>query len=253
MNNTNTERKVMTMAPPKGFVFDYGGTIDTQGCHWGKMIWHAFERMNVPIGEDDFRDAYVYAERTLGRNPIIQTSYSFRKTLEVKLRIEMEYLLEHHCKQMSDEEAHDMVDALLDDLYGRTCATVAKSREVLKILAGYCPMALVSNFYGNMEVVIGEFGLGDVFSHIVESAVVGVRKPNPKIFQMGVEALGLKPDDVVVVGDSFEKDILPAKKLGCRTIWIKGEEWNQKDHDESIPDRVVESLDELPHIFGMLG
>ena len=44
----------------KGFLFDYGGTLDTAGCHWGKMLWHAYQRQFVPIEEEQFRDAYVF-------------------------------------------------------------------------------------------------------------------------------------------------------------------------------------------------
>ena len=250
MNRTSAENNKV-LAKPKGFVFDYRGTIDTQGCHWGKMIWHAYERANIPVSEDEFQKAYVDAERTLGRNPIIQTSYTFEKTLRVKLRIEMDYLLENHCLQMDIETGYKLVDNLLDDLYERVCKTVANSKNVLTLLKKKFPLALVSNFYGNMGEVIKEFELEGLFEHIVESAVVGVKKPDPRIFQMGVEALGLTPADVVVVGDSFDKDILPAKKLGCRTIWIKGEEWTKEKHDENIPEVVIESLDEIITLFAL--
>lgn len=76
----------------KGIIFDYGGTLDTRGNHWGKVLWHAYERQQIPVTEEQFREAYVYAERTLGRNPIILPTYTFKKLLDVKLRLEMEYL-----------------------------------------------------------------------------------------------------------------------------------------------------------------
>lgn len=44
----------------EGYIFDYGGTLDTGGCHWGRRIWHAYERAGVPVGEELFREAYVY-------------------------------------------------------------------------------------------------------------------------------------------------------------------------------------------------
>ena len=65
----------------KGYIFDYGGTLDTGGQHWGKVIWHAYEHLQVPVSETDFRDAYVHAERTLGKNPIIQPDFTFYKNL----------------------------------------------------------------------------------------------------------------------------------------------------------------------------
>ena len=218
----------------KGYIFDYGGTLDTGGNHWGKVIWHAYERQQVPVTEQQFREAYVYAERTLGRNPIIQPDFTFRRTLEEKLRLQLQFL-----------SHFSFLERLLADLYERTQAETQRSREVLLWLKDRYPLVLVSNFYGNIGVVLREFGLDGIFQSIVESAVVGVRKPDPRIFTLGVEALGLKPEEVVVVGDSMDKDIIPAKKAGCQTVWFKGEGWTGEAVDESAADRVITSLGEL--------
>lgn len=218
----------------KGYIFDYGGTLDTGGHHWGKVIWHAYERQQVPVSEAQFREAYVHGERTLGKNPIIQPDFTFRQTLEKKLQLQLEFL-----------HQEDYLSPLLDDLYSRTQAETRKSREVLLRLKEQYPMVLVSNFYGNIQTVLGEFGLDGVFSQIIESAVVGVRKPDPRIFSFGVEALGLKPDEVVVVGDSIDKDIVPARQAGCHTVWFRGEGWTDDPVDESLPDRIITDLREL--------
>ena len=218
----------------KGYIFDYGGTLDTGGHHWGKVIWHAYERQQVPVSEAQFREAYVHGERTLGKNPIIQPDFTFRQTLEKKLQLQLEFL-----------HQEDYLSPRLDDLYSRTQAETRKSREVLLRLKEQYPMVLVSNFYGNIQTVLGEFGLDGVFSQIIESAVVGVRKPDPRIFSLGVEALGLKPDEVVVVGDSIDKDIVPARQAGCHTVWFRGEGWTDDPVDESLPDRIITDLREL--------
>lgn len=218
----------------KGYIFDYGGTLDTGGQHWGKVLWHAYERQQVPVTEAQFREAYVHAERTLGKNPIIQPDFTFRRTLEEKVRIEMDYL-----------GLTGYGEAVVNDLYERTTTETAHSVEVLQTLRQRYPMVLVSNFYGNIAVVLREFGFEGLFDHIIESAVVGVRKPDPQIFTLGVEALGLKPEEVVVVGDSIDKDIIPAQKVGCQTVWFKGEGWTDDPVDESIPNRIITNLMEL--------
>ena len=164
----------------KGYIFDYGGTLDTGGNHWGKVIWHAYERQHVPVTEQQFREAYVHAERTSGRNPIIKPDFTFRRTLQEKIRIELEFL---------HQEGY--VEAVVSDLYAVTSAETARSREVLLQLKQQYPMVLVSNFYGNIATVLAEFGLDNIFSRIIESAVVGVRKPDPRNFSLGVEALDL--------------------------------------------------------------
>lgn len=225
----------------KGFIFDYGGTLDTGGQHWGKVIWHAYERQQVPVSEEAFRDAYVHAERTLGRNPIIQPDFTFYKTIETKIRIQLEYLQEKN--DVSSVSYY--LKKLTDDLYALTCKETAKSREVLLQLKQQYPMVLVSNFYGNIATVLKEFKLDGIFDTIIESAVVGVRKPDPQIFTLGVEALGMRPDEVVVVGDSMDKDIIPAGKAGCHTVWFKGEGWTNDPVDESPAGKVITDLTQL--------
>ena len=218
----------------KGFIFDYGGTLDTGGCHWGKMLWHVYQRQQVPVTEEQFREAYVFAERKLGKNPIIKSDFTFRKTLETKVGIEMEQL-----------GVDGYEKAVVDDLYEKTVAQTTHSREVLLQLKRDFPLVLVSNFYGNIAVVLQEFGLDGIFQTIVESAVVGIRKPDPRIFTLGVEALALQPAEVTVVGDSIDKDIVPARNAGCRTVWFKGEGWTDDPVDETIPDEIITDLKQL--------
>lgn len=229
----------------KGYIFDFGGTLDTAGCHWGQMLWHAYQRQQIPVSEEKFREAYVYAERTLGRTPIIQSDYSFHKTLEVKIRIEMEYLCTSGAWQADEAEFTRGHKAVLEDVYSKVVEVTSHSREVLSQLAASYPMVLVSNFYGNISHVLEEFHLAEFFKDIVESAVVGVRKPDHRIFLLGVEALGLKPEECIVVGDSFYKDIEPAKKAGCQAVWFKGEGWTEQQYDETLPDKIITDLNQL--------
>lgn len=229
----------------RGYIFDYGGTLDTGGQHWGMAIWHAYERHGVPVTEAQYREAYVHAERTLGRQPIIKSVDTFRTTLETKIRLQMEFL---------GVNGESYRQAVANDLYEKTKTVTAKSRKVLQSFKDRSiPMVLVSNFYGNISVVLGEFGLGGLFQTVIESAVVGIRKPDPRIFLLGVEALGLKAEEVTVVGDSLEKDIIPAHEAGCRTVWLSGEGWTPDSHNGDSPfsataDRVIRSLDELLEI-----
>lgn len=218
----------------KGVIFDYGGTLDTGGCHWGRVLWRAWQQAGVPVSEDRFREAYVYAERTLGRQPVIQPSFTFRQTLAEKLRLELEYV---------DQPSYQEI--ILQQVYKETQHHTAQSREVLQLLAQRHPLVLVSNFYGNISVVLEEFGFAGIFQHVIESAVVGIRKPDARIFLLGVEALGLKSEEVAVVGDSIEKDIKPAHEAGCKTVWLRGQQWTDAPSDERKADYVITNLNEL--------
>jgi putative hydrolase of the HAD superfamily len=111
-------------------------------------------------------------------------------------------------------------------------------------------MVLVTNFYGNMPVVLEEFGLAGYFKEIIESSVVGIRKPDPALFALGVEALQLPAEEIVVIGDSYRKDIYPSSTLGCRTIWIKNICWEEEPViDGHAPTAITGSIEQVPDII----
>ena len=195
----------------KGILIDFGGTIDSDGIHWFDAFKEAYD-MVADIPHDLLWDAYVHTERTLGRNPIIKPTDTFCKTLQTKIALQTEYL-------QTKGVTITAQDTILDTCYNKVVkhiSTVSKpALEKIKL-----PMVLVTNFYGNMHTVLEEFGIDHLFKDVIESAVVGVRKPDPEIFRLGVKALGLEPSETIMIGDSLEKDILPAQSIGCHTIQI---------------------------------
>lgn len=228
----------------KGIIFDYGGTIDSRGTHWSEILWDGYRvaGLDSKMSKEQFRDAYVYAERYLATNVVILPEDNFHTLLLKKVEIEMCDLV---AKGLMDEsEVAGKCAVVADYCYGqaRQCATEAA--EVLEALSAKYPMVLVSNFYGNIEAVLADFGLKKYFPTIIESAVVGVRKPDPAIFQMGVDALGLAPEEVLVVGDSFKKDIAPSLSLGCEVAWLKGKGWTA-DEDAVVHPSIISSLRDL--------
>ena len=229
----------------EGIIFDYGATLDTCGNHWGQVIWHAYQFADVPVSENDYRAAYVHVERTLAINKIIMPDFTFDAVLSTKLQMQLAYLRDNKVLDVLQLELDIMHDVMLTYLARNLKRTLDHSRFVLEQLRKRYPLVLVSNFYGNINAVLKEFGLDELFMGVIESAVVGYRKPALRLFSLGVEALGLKPEEVVMVGDSFYKDILPAQRVGCQTVWLKGEGWNKESYDERVPDRVITSLDQL--------
>ena len=195
----------------KGILIDFGGTIDSDGIHWFNAFSDAYA-MVADVPKDLLWDAYVNTERTLGRNPIIKPTDTFCKTLQTKIALQTEYL-------QSKGITITAQDTILDTCYNKVVkhiSTVSKpTLERIKL-----PMVPVTNFYGNMHTVLEEFGLDHLFKEVVESSVVGVRKPDPEIFRLGVKALGLEPSETVMIGDNYEKDIVPAHSIGCHTIWL---------------------------------
>ena len=229
----------------------------------------------VSIHKQAFRDAYVYGERALAVNPIVTPDFHFEDILREKLILELNFLAgkelletgkddsEKQAKlgnpvkdsdasseslflSLSDSEIQQIAVDMARYINAKTLALLKENKQVLEHLKqkGY-PMVLVSNFYGNINQVLKDAGIDGYFKDVIESAVVGVRKPNPAIFALGVCALDLPASQVLVVGDTYGKDIVPAHKLGCHTLWIKGLQWEEKKVDESIPDGIIKKLSEM--------
>ena len=268
----------------KGIIFDYGGTLDTRGDHWSEVLWQGYEHFGIGVAADEevepgvsihkqaFRDAYVYGERALAVNPIVTPDFHFEDILREKLILELKFLAgkelletgkddaEKQAKlgndsdasseslllSLSDSEIHQIAVDMAHYINAKTLDLLQENKQVLEHLkqAGY-PMVLVSNFYGNINQVLKDAGIDGYFKEVIESAVVGVRKPNPAIFALGVCALDLPASQVLVVGDTYSKDIMPAHKLGCHTLWFKGLQWEEKQVDESIPDGIIRKLSEM--------
>ncbi len=268
----------------KGIIFDYGGTLDTRGDHWSEVLWQGYEHFGIGVAADEevepgvsihkqvFRDAYVYGERALAVNPIVTPDFHFEDILREKLILELNFLAgkelletgkddaEKQAKlgndsdasseslllSLSDSEIHQIAVDMAHYINAKTLDLLQENKQVLEHLkqAGY-PMVLVSNFYGNINQVLKDAEIDGYFKEVIESAVVGVRKPNPAIFALGVCALDLPASQVLVVGDTYGKDIIPAHKLGCHTLWIKGLQWEEKQVDESIPDGIIRKLSEM--------
>lgn len=233
-----------TFKQVKGILFDYGGTIDSNGMHWAEVIWMAYELYMVPISKEVFREAYVFGERTLAKNPIIKPQHTFRDMLRIKTGIQMQWLLENH-KLVETCFHEETSQAIAEWCYNFAKEKTEKAREVIQELALKYPMVLVSNFYGNIESVLKDFKLERYFDAIIESAVVGVRKPDPEIFRLGIQKLKMNAEDVVVIGDAYDKDIIPASSLGCHTIWLKNIGWDTYNGNEKA-DAIISNFQELP-------
>lgn len=75
---------------------------------------------------------------------------------------------------------------------------------------------------------------------------MGVSKPNPKIFQKAVQALGVDPTRVLYIGDRVTHDIIPARAVGLKAVLYRGAEGKYLDDvEEGVADHVVDDLRSL--------
>ena len=251
----------------EALLFDYGGTLDTCGVHWFAVLRQAWSTVGLLPDDAMARAAYVFAEHRLSEPGQVGTADTFRDVLEKKLRLEITHLCEHGSELSESARPDAVAERLADRLDAQVRRNVHEVRRLLTRLRKRFRLVLVSNFYGNLCAVLDDYGLFGLFDAVVESAAVGVRKPDPAIWRLGVRRAfpecDTTPDAALAtrctaIGDSLKNDILPAVAVGCRTIWLNPatattpNEWPAQDATiQPTNAKTARNYEELGRLCGM--
>ena len=122
--------------------------------------------------------------------------------------------------------APEKATALLDALWGEHLAFNFWSRVADGLVqaiedarATGLRTVIVSNSEGKLEALFARLGLLGLFDKVVDSGVVGIEKPDPRIFRIALDAAGVPAERAVHLGDS-EADVLGALGAGVRVALI---------------------------------
>jgi putative hydrolase of the HAD superfamily len=115
--------------------------------------------------------------------------------------------------------------------------------SALAAVSARYPVGLLTNGPSDIQrLKLDQAGLSDAFGVVVISGELGHGKPSPEGFRAALDPLGARPEDSVMVGDSWERDIVGALGVGMRAVWIA----DGRPVPESDPRvRVVDSVREL--------
>lgn len=94
-------------------------------------------------------------------------------------------------------------------------------------------------------------GLRLFFDVIASSAEIGYAKPDKTIFENALKLANCTADESVMVGDRLDNDIIPAKALGMKTVWLKNglAKYQSSELGEGFADYQISSLTELLQIL----
>ncbi|MBI4467767.1 MAG: HAD family hydrolase [Acidobacteria bacterium] len=138
----------------------------------------------------------------------------------------------------------------LAQITGQFCAdaelAIARNSGILRSLSRTYRLGIVSNNYGNTHGWCVGFGIEDLLDPILDSTIVGARKPNPAIFENLLSRWNTNGSSVIFVGDNYDLDIIGAKEAGFTTVWISAECTGQTAR---AADYIVPSVCELPALL----
>ncbi|HEV2859682.1 MAG TPA: HAD family hydrolase [Pyrinomonadaceae bacterium] len=187
-------------------VFDAGGTLIHPD--WGRLARLAAGVTGREFGAEELRLALSeYLKAPTGQKG---RHWTFRGM---------------YCSLGVDEEACGRVIELLDEEHVRRhiwCGPDPEAARVIEELKGAgLAVAVISNTEdGRALDALEAAGLARHFDLVVDSHLVGCRKPDPTIFRLALERLGVEPHEAAFVGDSYEADALAARAAGLRPVLL---------------------------------
>jgi len=214
---------------------DFGGCIDAPGIHPRSVYWNSFSSFYFSRGVDReaFQEAYSLADKQM-----MASGEATRLGLKEFNRHNIR-LIDQNLN--STKSGIGELEALGDQMTLQISAWIKESRIHLQEIRKKTEMGVISNFTGNLSVILREFDLLPLFSSVTESFHAGVSKPDPAIFLSALKKHGLAPEQAAYVGDNLKNDINPARKMGFYTIHFLAKEDKQSD----VADASIYSLGEL--------
>jgi putative hydrolase of the HAD superfamily len=107
-------------------------------------------------------------------------------------------------------------------------------------------LGLISNFEEWLEQLLEHLDVTQFFEVRVISGVEGMEKPDPAIFRLALERMGVDPRDAAYVGDNLTYDVEPAEALGMTGVLL-----DRRARHEDFGGTRITSLDELPGVLGL--
>jgi len=206
-----------------GILFDLGDTLVD------------FGQVDVPaLFEEGARQAYMYLESIQQPMPEFE-KYHRQQLWAVRWRYFLSHLTGRDFNSLDlidhlgDSLGHDLTEEQLSELAWRwyepvsRCATVEDGLRdtILALRDQGIKLGIVSNTFISGAVLdrhLKMVNLLDLFGHRVYSCTLDFRKPDRRIFQLGLEGLALQPEQAMFVGDSIRADIMGANRIGMVSV-----------------------------------
>lgn len=192
---------------------DAGHTLLKGKPSWFEVWEEGLGEFDVTLDREALQRAYARASDALSHIPPDQfTPETWRRFLrEMVANLEVPGKEEEIADRMHQILAHTRPQYVP---YPETPAVLEElKRRGLRL-------AVVSNWEPDLPEVLERVGLRGYFDAVVASALVGAAKPDPRIFQVALDAVSVRPEEAVHVGDSYEADVRGARAAGVYPILL---------------------------------
>jgi putative hydrolase of the HAD superfamily len=241
--------------PFDAILFDLGNTLIYFDGEWQEVLSKACMEAWRSLASSGLRlDRDTFVQEFLGK----LNEYYVEREAEF-----IEYTTAYVLRRLLAENGYtDLPDTILlpalDKMYSvsRNHWHVEKdTHSVLNELKirGY-RLGIISNAGDDEDVqqLVDQARIRPFFDEILSSAALGIRKPNPRIFDTMLSKLKVKPTRAAMVGDTLGADILGAQNAGLFSIFLTrraATPANRANLDTIQPDAMIDSLSDLPDLL----
>ncbi|MFX1500907.1 MAG: HAD family hydrolase [Promethearchaeota archaeon] len=250
----------------KGFFFDLFGTLlipknsKKAWNNWFKTFYKLMRSYGLNLSKKKFANASkdFFINRETENNNSKLTAYENKIdkfALDLNLKLEVEKIKKIQQATINAWQKYLKIDP--------------QTIPLLEILKNKKHLALITNFDHPPHVysILSKYKLTEYFEFIAISGEIGFEKPDPRIFHITLKNIGLKPDEVIFIGDSNEdvngaisagiKPILIQQKISKQSLtkndyYSKNGSENLNTHNSYIsPWKIISNLRELYEIFDL--
>lgn len=197
----------------QAIVFDFGGTLDGNGLHWRERAYRFIQRKFPHVSREEFDQA----DRASVENFVASGDgrrCNLRQTADAIFTGIYEGL----------ELNSKIRDSFLHDFCRDAEEWLHQNRRWLASLRTNYRLGVISNNFGNTKGWCDDYALSPLLDVIVDSAVVGIKKPDGGIFRAALSELGVSAVEAIYVGDTYSDDMVGAKSVGMWTAWLVGDQ-----------------------------
>ena len=135
--------------------------------------------------------------------------------------------------------------------YGELEKLYPDTKMILEILSQKYKLGVIANQVAGTKDRLDNWGIGKYFDVVVASAEAGCSKPDLKIFNLALEQAGCKLNEAVMIGDRLDNDVVPAKQLGMKTVWVRQgfAKYQSISNETEKPDFIIDSIGDILDIL----
>lgn len=135
--------------------------------------------------------------------------------------------------------------------YGELEKLYPDTKMILEILSQKYKLGVIANQVAGTKDRLDNWGIGKYFDVVVASAEAECAKPDLKIFNLALEQAGCKPNEAVMIGDRLDNDVVPAKQLGMKTVWVRQgfAKYQSISNETEKPDFIIDSIGDILDIL----